>query len=71
MQLHQYGLTRIDSTAVIDHVVNQIKHKISALYGQRGSPIVMENEIIAVHIGGQTDFNVGRIVDISFVEKTV
>lgn len=69
MQLNQYGLARIDPSAVVISAFNQLKHKISALPGQRGSPITMENEIIAVHIGGQTDFNVARIVDISFIEK--
>ena len=42
----------------------KIGYGISTLPGQSGCPVVVEEAIIAVHVGGDKEqFNVGRIVD--------
>lgn len=62
--LYQYGLAR--SGRLVDNVSQfKICYGISTLPGQSGSPVVIGNTIIAIHVGGEIgkEFNVGRIVD--------
>lgn len=48
----------------------QLRYGISTLPGQSGCPVVANNSIIAIHVGGKEDFNVGRVIDEALI-KTV
>lgn len=49
---------------MIDALQSKIGYGISTLPGQSGCPVVMNNSVIAIHVGGdKANFNVGRIID--------
>ena len=55
---------------MIDTASCKIGYGISTLPGQSGCPVAIDDSIIAVHIGGCKDqFNVGRIIDASFINN--
>ena len=51
----------------------KIGYGISTLPGQSGCPVVVEEAIIAVHVGGEVgkQFNVGRVVNEGLVKSVV
>ena len=68
--MYQYGLARKGRITVVDGVEFKMGYGISTLPGQSGSPVVVEDAIIAVHVGGdKAQFNVGRIVDTSLLDS--
>lgn len=53
---------------MIDPVRFKLGYGISTLPGQSGSPVVADNAIVAVHVGGDVaQFNVGRIIDTELI----
>lgn len=52
IQLYQYGLVRKDRITMIDTASFKIGYGISTLPGQSGCPVVINDSIIAVHVGG-------------------
>ena len=70
MKLYQYGLAREGRITVISAEQSKIGYEISTLPGQSGCPVVANGNYIAVHMGGdKAQFNVGRIVDASFMNR--
>lgn len=70
MRLYQYGLARANRISFIDTSRFKIGYKINTLGGQSGCPVIMDDSIIAVHVGGdKAQYNVGRIVDFSFISN--
>ena len=71
-KLNQYGLARQNRAAVIASLQFNIGYGISTVPGQSGSPVVDDNSIIAVHVGGADakQFNLGRIIDEGLIKRT-
>ena len=65
INLYQYGLTRNDRIRFFDMASRKIGYEMSTLPGQSGSPVTVDNCIIAIHLGDgdMKQFNEGRIID--------
>jgi V8-like Glu-specific endopeptidase len=50
--LQQYGLARKDRIVFIQEESLKIGYAITTLPGHSGSPVFIEENIIAIHIGG-------------------
>lgn len=62
--MHQYGLTRLGRITLIDGEQRKIGYGISTLQGHSGCSVVLDDKIIAIHVGGfKAKFNIGRIID--------
>lgn len=76
MTLYQYGLELQDRVVLVMPSQFKIGYGISTLAGESGSPVVVDDAIIAVHVGGsnfggkkddEVEFNVGRTVDTTLI----
>lgn len=70
--LYQYGLARQDRVVLVDIANFKIVYGVSTLPGQSGCPVVQDDAIIAIHVGGdKEEFNIGRVIDISLVNSLI
>lgn len=68
-RLYQYGISRIGKVVEVDESNFKIGHKVSAMPGQIGSPITMDDAIISIHVGGDGYLNISRIIDSYAISK--
>ena len=67
LKLFQYGLTLPNSIVEVDPSEFKITYDVSTLGGESGCPVVVDNQIIAIHTGeeskaGQKNSNIGRVI---------
>ena len=55
LKLFQYGLTVSDSILEVDPSSCKISYAANTLSGQSGCPVVVNNQIIAIHTGSGND----------------
>ena len=56
--------------AEIDGQQGKLGYGVSTLAGQSGCPVVKDDRIIAVHVGGyQGKYNVGRLIDSTVIKN--
>ena len=64
-KLFQYGLTLSDSIVEVQPAEFKITYAVSTLGGQSGCPVVVDDQIIAIHTGAnreQENSNIGRLI---------
>ena len=72
LKLFQYGLSLPDSIIEFNPAEFKITYVVSTLGGQSGCPIVVDNQIIAIHTGAnkkEENSNIGRVVTSDLVKN--